>query len=226
MGSWNPSSGADCRSVLMLLKRMERFPELPAFSGIWLWRWVSQKNWELNVFHRKAHLLLQKPSAGIRGLPSLAELPWPALPLAAPAFMWPTSGILCSKSLLMLQHTQHSQPSPLNCTRDLTFTLIIIIISTSSELKKKIPIQSFQPDSSSWNDRSYMCHVSNTPVVSLYISVTSSQLTRPRAWYFHGYHFANPRLQCYLYHRAILIISLILLPAQNHLLFSLLLFLI
>lgn len=52
------------------------------------------------------------------------------------------------------------------------------------------------------------------------------RLTRPRAWYFHGYHFANPHLQCYLYHRAMLIISLILLHAQNHLLFSLLLFLI
>lgn len=53
---------------------------------------------------------------------------------------------------------------------------IVIIISTASELKKTpIPIRSFQPDSFSWNDRSSMCHVSNTPAVSLYSSVTSSQ---------------------------------------------------
>lgn len=68
-----------------------------------------------------------------------------------------------------------SRQAPLNCTRDLTFMKIVIIIPTSSELKKKSPIQSFQPVSFSWNNRSSMCHVSNTPVVSLYISVTSSQ---------------------------------------------------
>lgn len=69
---------------------------------------------------------------------------------------------------------------------------IVIIISTASELKKRKTIPIFQPDSFSWNDRSSMCHVSNTPAVSLYSSVTSSQAHKTQSLVLSRLSFCQP----------------------------------
>lgn len=95
-----------------------------------------------------------------------------------------------------LWHAKCSQPScqaSLNWKRDLTFMKMVIIISTSSgKKKKKSPIQSFHPVSFSWNDRSSMCRASNTPVVSLYISVTSSQAHKTQSLVLSRLSFFQP----------------------------------
>lgn len=70
--------------------------------------------------------------------------------------------------------------------------MVIIIPTSSGGKKKKSPIQSFHPVSFSWNDRSSMCRVSNTPVVSLYISVTSSQAHKTQSLVLSRLSFFQP----------------------------------
>lgn len=89
--------------------------------------------------------------------------------------------------------------APLYHTRDLTFMNIVIIISTSSEIKNKKALHKAFSLTASPEMTDPPCVMYLTPQLYLYTSLSPPlRLTRPRTLYFHGYHFANPHLQCYL----------------------------
>jgi len=141
---------------------------------------------------------LQKLSAGARGLSFLAELPcsgqlWL---LGAPQAAVRAPALLCCSDMPSIP--KPFRQAPLNCTRDLTFMKIVIIIPTSPELKKKkAPSKAFSL-SASPETADPPCATYLTPQLYLYTSLSPTlRLTRPRAWYFHCYHFANAHLQHY-----------------------------